>query len=243
MDRRSERSGDPDGPEGYDHLAERADDLEGWASPWSENPLQREYSWPATRALLPDVDGERVLDAGCGVGDHAAWLVERGATVTGVDASERAVARARDRLGDRATIRQATLGEPLDFAQNGRFDGVLSHLVLDHVPDLEPAFAEFARVLGDDGWLVFAVVHPMHYYLAYDEVERYYDRCPVEVSWEAPVTSYHRPLEDILGSMADAGFRLDELREPEPPERYVAAAADEWDVDRRPQVLCVRART
>jgi SAM-dependent methyltransferase len=227
---------------GYDQLADRAEDLAGWATPWADNPLQREYSWPETRALLPDVSGARVLDAGCGVGDHAAWLLDRGATVTAVDASERAVETARERLGDRATVRRADLSEPLDFALDGGFDGVLSHLVLDHVPDLKPSFEEFSRVLADDGWLVFAMVHPMHDYLVYDEIDQYYGRDPVELTWETSVTAYQRPLADVLEPLAEAGFRLTAFREPEPPDSYVEAAADEWNVDRRPQIVCVRAR-
>ncbi len=34
---------------------------------------------PTTLSLLPDVEGKRVLDAGCGPGVYAEWLVERGA--------------------------------------------------------------------------------------------------------------------------------------------------------------------
>lgn len=229
----------------YDRLAERSDRLDGWESPWGENPLQREYAWPATRALFPDVNDERVLDAGCGIGDHADWLVDAGATVVGVDASERAVASARDRFeasGASVTFHRADLTDPLEFAVDGEFDGVLSHLVLDHVADLGPVFAEFARVLDDGGWLVFTTVHPMQYYLAYDAVTNYYERQSVEVTWEAPVTSYHRPLDELLGDLLDAGFRLDEFDEPEPPEAYEAMANDEWNVGRRPQILCARAR-
>lgn len=236
------------GPDGYDALADRAADRsgaecsDGWESPWGDNPLQEHHSWPVTRRLLPAVEDCRVLDAGCGVGDHVEWLREEGATVVGVDASERAVEVARERFGDRATFRHGDLSEPLAFASDGEFDLILSHLVLDHVADLGPAFEEFHRVLADDGALVFTVVHPMQYYLGYEAVTTYYGQTPVELGWESPVTSYQRPLAEILGPLADAEFRLDTIEEPRPDDEYAERANDEWNVEERPQILSVRAR-
>jgi SAM-dependent methyltransferase len=225
---------------GYDAMA-ADDDRSGWESPWGENPLQRYYSWPATRALLPDLTGKRVLDAGCGVGDHVGWPLDRGATVVGVDGSDSAVETARERHGDRATFRQADLAEPLPF-DDGAFDVVLSHLVLSHLAEWRPVFDEFRRVLTTEGTLVFAVVHPMQYYLSYDAVDKYYDTAAVELGWEdVDITSYHRPVSDAVNSLADAGFRLDRFEEPRPPAEYVDQADDEWNVAERPQICLVRA--
>lgn len=226
---------------GYDDLAERHADAtdDDWTTPWGDNPLQAHYSWPATRDLLPELDGERTLDAGCGVGDHVPELLDRGATVVGIDASEPAVETARERFGDRAAFRHAVLGEPLPF-DDGAFDVAVSHLVLDHVADLDAAFASLHRILADGGTLVFTVVHPMQLYLSFDAVDRYYDRQPVELGLDAPVRTFHRPVSDILTALAGAGFRLERAVEPEPPESYLPLANDGWDVEERPQILCVR---
>ncbi|WP_267639593.1 class I SAM-dependent methyltransferase [Haloarchaeobius amylolyticus] len=228
----------------YDQHAERADEDHDdlWRTPWGDNPLQEHYAWPATTDLLPDVEGARVLDAGCGVGDHVEWFTDRGATVVGVDVSEEAVAVARERQGDRATFRQADLTEPLEFADDGVFDVVVSNLVLDHIADLEPVFAEFERVLADDGTLVVTMIHPMQFYLDAAEVTSYYDRTPVELGWEAgTVTSYHRPLGDIVTALTGADLHLDVLAEPEPDPGYAEHAAESWAVLDRPQICCLRA--
>lgn len=45
---------------------------------------------------------------------YTEWLLDRGAEVVGVDASEAMLAHARERVGDRATFHQADLGKPLD---------------------------------------------------------------------------------------------------------------------------------
>jgi SAM-dependent methyltransferase len=233
--------GDPaETTRGYDAMA-ADDDRSGWESPWGENPLQRYYSWPATRAMLPDLSDQRVLDAGCGVGDHVGWLLDRGATVVGVDESDSAVETARERHGDRATFRRADLAEPLPF-DDGAFGVVLSHLVLSHLAEWRPVFDEFRRVLNAEGTLVFAVVHPLQYYMSYDAVDKYYDTAAVELGWEdVDITSYHRPVSDAVNSLADAGFRLDRFEEPRPPAEYVDRADDEWNVAERPQICVIRA--
>ncbi|WP_323190820.1 class I SAM-dependent methyltransferase [Halostella sp. PRR32] len=226
---------------GYDAMATDTDDGSGWESPWGDNPLQRYYSWPATRALLPDLTDRRVLDAGCGVGDHVGWLLDRGAAVVGIDASEPAVESCRRRYGDRADFGQIDLTEPLPF-DDGAFDVVLSHLVLDHLSEWRPVFDEFRRVLTAEGTLVFAVVHPMQYYLSYDAVTEYYDTAAVELGWDdVSITSYHRPVSDVINALAESGFRLDRFEEPRPPTEYAERAADEWNVTERPQICVVRA--
>jgi SAM-dependent methyltransferase len=238
----TDREGPAETTRGYDAMAADADaDRSGWESPWGENPLQRYYSWPATRALLPTLTDQRILDAGCGVGDHVGWLLERGGSVVGVDASESAVETARERHGSRATFRRADLAEPLPF-DDDVFDVVLSHLVLDHLPEWRPTFEEFRRVLTADGTLVFAVVHPMQYYLSYDAVAEYYDTAAVELGWDdVRITSYHRPVSAVVNSLSEAGFHLDRFEEPRPPAEYVDRAADEWHVAERPQICVVRA--
>ncbi len=65
------------------------------------------YERPATLSLLPDVEGLRVLDAGCGPGIYAQILSDNGAKVVGFDRSPKMVDRASDRVGDRVQISQA----------------------------------------------------------------------------------------------------------------------------------------
>ena len=61
----------------------------------SERGLEAAGEWPALRRLLPDLRGRVVLDLGCGYGWHCRYALESGATsVTGVDISERMIARA-----------------------------------------------------------------------------------------------------------------------------------------------------
>ena len=77
---------------------------------------------PAILSLLPDVKGKHILDAGCGPGLYAEILLNRGATVTAIDISPKMIQFAKQRIGNRATIRKANLEEPLDFLPDQSVD-------------------------------------------------------------------------------------------------------------------------
>jgi SAM-dependent methyltransferase len=229
---------------GYDSLAAAAeDDLDPAGSPWGDSPYQRYYAWPATVDVLPAVgEGDRVLLAGCGRGDHVPYFVDSGAAVVGVDASERALAAARERHGDAATFHAVDLRGGVDRFADGTFDLVCSHLVLGHLPDWRPVLASFRRVLADDGTLVATTVHPA-YLSRRDGVQTYYDRVEMQVQWPtAEIPVYYRPPGEMVAAVADAGLRLERFHEPRPDPEYGdhaperAAAAEQ-----RPEVLVLRA--
>jgi malonyl-CoA O-methyltransferase len=138
--------------EGYDRWAEIYDD--------EQNPLIS-LEQPVVDRLLGDVAGLPVADVGCGTGRHALRLAARGARVTGVDFSEGMLQRAREKEGA-GSVRWiahdlAELPLPLDGAA---FDRVLCALVVDHVADLAPFFAELGRLCAPGGRIVVTVMHP-----------------------------------------------------------------------------------
>src|SRR5437588_8540393 len=73
------------------------------------------------RRALADLNGKRVLNLQCGTGDVAAQLAELGATVTGVDASEDALAVARGRWPSILWIGGDMHALPRELTR-GRFD-------------------------------------------------------------------------------------------------------------------------
>lgn len=77
----------------------KAEEMEGDAvSMWPNNHLNRHYHIEQMRLLessLPDLHGRTVLDVGCGTGRVSRFLARRGARVTGVDFSAKAIDLAR----------------------------------------------------------------------------------------------------------------------------------------------------
>jgi ubiquinone/menaquinone biosynthesis C-methylase UbiE len=123
-----------------------------------ENLSKRRSVWvdQGTHPVEPALEAirrarpSRVLDIGCGQG----WLAERiasetGAVVVAADASPRMVELAAA-LGIEAVVADA---QALPFADK-EFDCVVAAWMLYHVPDLDRAFAEFARVLRPNGLFV-----------------------------------------------------------------------------------------
>jgi len=104
-------------------------------------------------ALLPT---HRVLDAGCGTGAQLPWLLERTASVIGVDHSAQSLEIARRRLtgaqGERVELRVGDV-RSLPVADRS-VDRVLSAGVIQHLPShaaREESVGDFFRVLVPSG--------------------------------------------------------------------------------------------
>ena len=184
-----------------------------------ERAFNAYYERPATIALLGDVAGLRVLEAGCGPGVLTEWLADHGATVTAMDVSPEMVRLARDRVGDRALVRNADLAEPLDIADSS-IDLVVASLVLHYLADWDAPLAEFHRVLVPDGAVVFSTHHPAADWQEHS-LDDYFATRQVTETWQLgteafEVTFWRRPLTAITEAISRAGFVIDRMVEPEP---------------------------
>ncbi|MBN1092448.1 class I SAM-dependent methyltransferase [Blastococcus sp. TML/M2B] len=178
------------------------------------------YDRPAVLELLGDVTGLRVLDAGCGPGLYAEELLARGAEVVGFDASSAMVELARARVGDRAEIRVARLDEPLPYP-DASVDLVVCALAIHYVADERAAFAEMRRVLKPGGAAVVSTQHPTTDWLR--KGGSYFDRVLETDAWSMlsgrhEVQFWREPLSDLCAAATDAGFVIQRLVEPRPPE-------------------------
>lgn len=226
----------------YDELAANYD------ADVARNPINSLYAMPNTLALLPDVSGRRVLDAGCGSGYYSAELVKRGATVVAVDGSARMVEIGRQRVGDDAPVtwHVADLNEPLTFLPDAAVDVVLAPLLLHYLPDWAGPLSEFHRVLVPGGVLVVSVHHPFCEF-ELSGSDDYFATEPWSETWvkggqSTVMTFWRRPLSAMLGPLADAGFRLDALREPMPLPECEQRFPEVWRIlTTRPRFLFLRA--
>ncbi|MEF8776687.1 MAG: class I SAM-dependent methyltransferase [Haloarculaceae archaeon] len=211
---------------------------------FESNPYTVDLEFPGTTDLIPDVSGQRVLDAGSGSGRYGAWLLDAGAAeVVAVDASPAMLDVARDRLGERAEALDGTvefhrsdLADGLEFAAADAFDGVVCGLVLHYLEDWRPTFEEFARVLRPGGFVVFSVSHPADEF-PLEAAESYFATRQKTKEWTVEIPDDARPFSARVNPVLDAGFRLEEIVEPEPTEGFREKRPDRYETESRHPVF------
>jgi SAM-dependent methyltransferase len=196
---------------GYDDFAR------AYSSANETNLLNAWYERPAMVDLAGEVDGRRVLDAGCGSGPLAAALRGKGALVSGFDLSPGMVALARERLGEETDLRVADLGERLPWDDDS-FDVVVCSLALHYLEDWIAPLTDLRRVLRPGGRLVISVPHPAVYLFNYPgrdyfALTRYSEEFQFGEQ-SAVLTYWHRPLHAMTDAFADAGFQISVVSEP-----------------------------
>jgi SAM-dependent methyltransferase len=179
-------------------------------------PYNALYDRPATLELIGDVDGKRVFDVGCGPGIYVAELIDRGATVTGCDASARMIALAKARAGDAADLRVQSLEEPFGWLADASIDVVVAALVYHYINDRPAFLTEVQRVLTPDGVLVISTHHPAAdwhrlggSYFSVEAVTETWSK-----GWE--ITAWRMPLTQLTTEFAQAGFVIERVVEPTP---------------------------
>ena len=148
---------DPAELEKFSALAHRWWDPEGEFRPLHDiNPLRLE--WIAAHAAL---DGAAVLDVGCGGGILAEAMARRGARVTGIDLSDKALRVAELHLHESAlSIEYLKVSvEAHATAHAGEFDAVTCMELLEHVPDPASMVAACARLVRPGGQVFFSTLN------------------------------------------------------------------------------------
>jgi len=212
---------------------------------------------PAMAALLPDTRGKSVLDLGCGYGRNCLAFARQGAArVVGLDISEKMLAVARRESGG-ATVEYLRMSMTELASLAGAFDLVYSSLAFHYIEDFPQLADDIYRLLRPGGHLLFSQEHPI--ITATVDGQGGWNRGPDgaplsytfsnycqsgrrESHWFIDgVVKYHRPMGEILTTLAKAGFVLEEVCEPVPPPwalEKLPAAAKEF---LKPNFLIVKA--
>ncbi|MDO8299290.1 bifunctional 2-polyprenyl-6-hydroxyphenol methylase/3-demethylubiquinol 3-O-methyltransferase UbiG [Lacisediminimonas sp.] len=148
---------DPSELQKFSDLAHR------WWDPTSEfrplheiNPLRLE--WLNARAPLR---GARILDIGCGGGILAESMARKGADVTGIDLSEKALKVADlHSLESGVQVRYELISaEDMAAREAGGFDVVTCMEMLEHVPDPEAIVHACATLVRPGGHVFFSTIN------------------------------------------------------------------------------------
>ena len=181
--------------------------------------------------LLGDANnlrGLRALELACGGAQNSVALTKWGADVVALDFSPNQLRHAMSLRRDEGTRFDLVAGDmasPTMFKPES-FDLILSSFGWEFAPDLGGCVAACAELLRPGGRLLMATVHPL---TAFDWnragrtllVTDYFNP-PVEV-WDDPVPegyapglTFFRTMEELVGSITDAGLSVERLIEPYP---------------------------
>lgn len=150
----------------FEALASRWWDTQGDFKPLHDiNPLR--LAFVDNGAGLAD---KRILDVGCGGGILAESMAARGATVTGVDASQAALTTARLHLRESGVEVDYICATAEQMAEQhpGAFDLVTCMELLEHVPEPASVVDACATLVRPGGEVIFSTIsrNPKAYLLA-----------------------------------------------------------------------------
>jgi ubiquinone/menaquinone biosynthesis C-methylase UbiE len=146
--------------------ATRGDDVarayDSWSASYDDDRnLTRDLDAYVLRQAPLGVDGADVLELGCGTGKNTVWLAEHARSVVALDFSGGMLARANERIGAAPHVRFVEQDLRTRWTiPDESVDAVIGNLVLEHVAELAPVYAEAARVLRRGGRLWLCELHP-----------------------------------------------------------------------------------
>ncbi|RNB89890.1 class I SAM-dependent methyltransferase [Brevibacillus fluminis] len=235
------------------------DDVQFFAAyqqmPRSLKGLEAAGEWHVLQSLLPDLRDKRVLDLGCGYGWHCRYAREHHArSVVGVDLSENMLQKARELTDDSAITYIRIPIEDIVFLPE-EFDVVISSLAFHYIESFADICRKVHRYLPPGGDFIFSVEHPI--FTSRQEQSWHMDEAGNRLHWPVDhyqaegirqtafltdnVVKYHRTISTYFNDLIEAGFAVQAVKEPLPPEEWMSdpLMADEA---RRPMFLIVSAR-
>jgi SAM-dependent methyltransferase len=205
------------------HLKSAFYDMEGF--------LQGNTSLNAIElGLLGDVSGKSVLHLQCHFGQDTLSLERLGATVTGVDLSDKAIANARKIAQDMNSQAQFICCDLYDLEQHldQQFDLVFtSYGTITWLPDLDKWARLIARFLKPNGKLVFVEFHPV-VWMFDDDFDTigysYFNKGPIvetengtyadkEAAISQDYVVWNHSLSEVMGSLLQHGMVLHDFQE------------------------------
>ncbi len=228
-----------DAPFDADHVAANREhwnaNADDWVASGERNWARAEPVWgiwgvpESELGMLPaDMTGMDAVELGCGTGYVSAWMARRGATVTGIDASERQLATARRLAAEHRVPLTLVHGnaEATPFA-DASFDFAVSEYGAAIWCDPQVWIREAHRLLRPGGRLVFLGNHPLTTVcspwdgsaMVRELIRPYFGMHATdwrEVEVDPGGVEFNLPISDWFRLFRQVGFAVEDYLEPRP---------------------------
>lgn len=208
-----------------------------WDSEYQDGDLyHRTFLFPTITKWIAANKGMRILDVGCGNGGLSRLFAKAGAEVVAVDFSHVFIEKAKERSKglsiDYRMIDAANEQQLKTLIDTGRYDYVISSMVLHDMPTIQPLVSTLPSLLKSKGSFIFSVPHPC-FNSGLVEIEqlkeninqkklllptRYIHSEKFEILSKPgqPVKQicFHRPISELFHIFFSAGFVLSDFVEP-----------------------------
>lgn len=215
------------------------------------------FEIPALFSMMPELEGKRVLDLGCGFGEQCKKFVDCGAQrVVGVDISEKMLAVANKENCDSKITYHNMPMEKIGQLQE-RFDLVISSLAIHYVEDFEGVIKSVYNLLEDGGVFIFSQENPLCTCHAggdrwtrdekgkklHVNLSNYGVEGERESVWFVDnVKKYHRTFSTIVNTLIQVGFSIEKMIEPLPSKELLKKYPDYADLFHKPDFLLLKVR-
>ena len=207
--------------------------------------------------MMPELKGKRVLDLGCGFGEHCKQFIEQGAQkVVGIDISEKMLAVAQKENAN-PNISYINMSMENIGELDEKFDVVVSSLAFHYVEDYAGVVKNIYNLLDKEGIFIYSQENPLctchsggdrwtrdekgnkiHLNLRDYGIEGERE----SVWFVDNVKKYHRTFSTIINTLINAGFSIEKMIEPLPSEEILANYPDYQDLFHKPDFLLLRVK-
>jgi malonyl-CoA O-methyltransferase len=168
--------------------------------------LTRDLDQIVTRNCLAHLRFSTIVEFGCGTGKNTSVLASIGERVVALDLSVGMLQQAKTKIDiHHVFFSVADLTKPWPCKTKSA-DLIACNLVLEHIPQLEPVFAEAYRVLNAGGTFFICELHP---YRQYQGTQANFQRDNERVEIQA----FLHHLSDFTDAAAKSGLSLFSFRE------------------------------
>jgi malonyl-CoA O-methyltransferase len=136
-----------------------------WSATYdSDRNLTRDLDQLATEHALAGHSYQNVMEMGCGTGKNTALLARISRRILAVDFSPGMLRQAKAKIDSKNVL--FVVADLTDRwpCKTESFDLIVCNLVLEHVEDLAPIFAQASQVLTEGGVFFISELHPFRQY-------------------------------------------------------------------------------